>query len=391
MTASRSEARADAPAPVAREVGNERVELITLYGIRGVAASLVALYHLQWAAIALFPGVAVVVPLLRIVELTPDMFFALSGFILAYNYTDTLRQLSGARYWHFLGLRIARLYPVHLFTLAVLACVVVLSAARGAPMNAEAFGFSDLLLNVLLINAWTWEYRLTWNFPGWTNSAEWFMYLLFPLLTWGIFARMRSGGMALLVATGVILVEMAAILLFGWDTVPLVRVSGAFVMGALVAQAHLLRWREAARWNELALAIFVLVAAVALLLPGRAHFAALPLLGLLILALARLSGSWLASPAAVFWGEISYSLYMTHLIVILVMSKLFPPEVLAGAPVAVRLLTIGLYVLAIVGVAIGTCFVIERPARRRLRRAFAGRARASGPRAVELPPAIARG
>ena len=52
--------------------------------------------------------------------LAVDMFFMLSGFVLSHVYWRTFASDQadvGRNYWSFIGARIARLYPLHLFNL----------------------------------------------------------------------------------------------------------------------------------------------------------------------------------------------------------------------------------------------------------------------------------
>src|SRR5690606_14500873 len=42
------------------------------------------------------------------------------------------------------------------------------------------FSFSSFVSNILLIHSWGFH-QLSWNMISWSISAEWFMYLLFPL------------------------------------------------------------------------------------------------------------------------------------------------------------------------------------------------------------------
>lgn len=71
-----------------------------LDGLRGAAAVLVAVYHFYYS----FPS-----------YLTVDFFPVLSGFGLTHRY---LYETLGINPREFIGRRLSRLYPLHLFTLA---------------------------------------------------------------------------------------------------------------------------------------------------------------------------------------------------------------------------------------------------------------------------------
>jgi len=103
-----------------------RREIDALTGLRAVAALGVVAHHQV-------PGMHGIVGerWLAILDrgyLGVDVFFTLSGFVLAYNYGGRLG--SAADYVRFVGLRLARIYPLHLVTLAgVLAMVGIASVA----------------------------------------------------------------------------------------------------------------------------------------------------------------------------------------------------------------------------------------------------------------------
>ncbi|MBN8966747.1 MAG: acyltransferase [Rhizobiales bacterium] len=61
--------------------------------------------------------------------LAVDMFFMLSGFVMTHVYWRTFVKKGGNHYWAFLSARIARLYPLHLFVLALFLAIAV--AFRG--------------------------------------------------------------------------------------------------------------------------------------------------------------------------------------------------------------------------------------------------------------------
>ena len=145
-----------------------RDELDALTGLRGIAALWVLAYHAGLSA-AGYLGV--------------DLFFVLSGFIIAYNYADARLAEDGRRYREFLWRRLARIYPAYLAALLLtLAAVAVLapwevSLRKSAHFTAEGFWAS-----VFMVQAWTVPVPRVWNVPGWSVSAEWAAYLAFPLI-----------------------------------------------------------------------------------------------------------------------------------------------------------------------------------------------------------------
>lgn len=104
-----------------------------------------------------------------------DMFFILSGFVISYSYPSDARGLKA--YARFMIRRIARIYPLHLLTLLVFVLLIGFGldrSARSTPL--------DFLYNLVLLQAWGVTDHLSFNSPSWSISAEFFCYLIFPLL-----------------------------------------------------------------------------------------------------------------------------------------------------------------------------------------------------------------
>ena len=99
--------------------------------------------------------------------------------------------------WH----RFIRLYPVHITVLAGLVAIVSLAHAAGFIFNnPQEWQWNELLWQLTLLHAWGVTASPGWNAPSWSISAEWFAYLLFPLLAPAL-VRIRGRGIALLVPT----------------------------------------------------------------------------------------------------------------------------------------------------------------------------------------------
>lgn len=82
-------------------------------GLRGIAALLVVLYHIHFAAPRLpFENWS---PFLSRGYLMVDLFFILSGFIISYVYNRP--DMAVMKTGNFLIKRIIRLYPLHVFCL----------------------------------------------------------------------------------------------------------------------------------------------------------------------------------------------------------------------------------------------------------------------------------
>jgi peptidoglycan/LPS O-acetylase OafA/YrhL len=98
-------------------------------------------------------------------------FFTLSGFVIMHVYQ---RISSGSDYMDYLQKRLARMYPLHLATLLIFVICPIFG------MFEAWFSSRAILPNALLVHAWGVTHHLTFNYPSWSVSAEFFVYLLFP-------------------------------------------------------------------------------------------------------------------------------------------------------------------------------------------------------------------
>lgn len=122
-------------------------------------------------------------------NLLVDLFFVISGFVIASQYACKVGDRQSIA--RFLWRRLARIYPLHLATLAfylLIAATIQLGIARGD--NPARYPLSDIPAQLSLLHAVIGE-RLTFNFPSWSISAEMVCYLAFPLLA-ALALRRRS-------------------------------------------------------------------------------------------------------------------------------------------------------------------------------------------------------
>ncbi|RMQ41929.1 hypothetical protein ALQ04_02467 [Pseudomonas cichorii] len=117
-----------------------------------------------------------------------NFFFVLSGFVLYHIYAERLG--SAAQLKRFVIARICRLYPLHLATLLIALLFELLKMVaeqRGIQFAAGSFtgtrSAAEILPNLLLLQSW-WPgvSQLSFNFPSWSISVEFYLYLLFALI-----------------------------------------------------------------------------------------------------------------------------------------------------------------------------------------------------------------
>jgi peptidoglycan/LPS O-acetylase OafA/YrhL len=343
-----------------------------LTGIRALAALMVLGMHTEQNVPA---GLDRLFPFFARGYLGVDFFFVLSGYIITHVYFANLASpnLSAVRIflWH----RFIRLYPVHITVLAALVAIVSFGGAAGFALNnPQEWQWNDLLWQLTLLQAWGVTRSPGWNAPSWSISAEWFAYLLFPLLAPAL-NWVRQRGIALLIAVTALtamalLFAMADWTLNTWVGAPaLTRVFGEFLCGAALCRAVALshEW-PLPRGDVLGTGAFIAFLFGASV--GLQDVALIPLLALTILG-AAISGGHLArllgSRPFVWLGDVSYSVYMVHFPVLIVIRRFWERLGFSEWQLAGKIFAFLATVVLVVALAAMLFYVVERPARVRLR------------------------
>jgi len=294
----------------------ETAELLSLTPLRGIAALAVLLYHTEYLAFNHAGGQPPMI--FKQGDLAVDLFFFLSGFVLAHVYG---RRLAEDQSWRlvrqFLWMRLCRIYPASFFTIAVF----VLMYAIGTLNVPASVSFEQQAIATLLLMQVPWLQEIAVNGPSWSISAEWYAYLLFPFLAPAIWrlrvAAIATAGTTLLAA---VVVEQTIDGIrgqhqtTGWGA--LLRALPEFAIGAVAYRFYsdgLFRglWEKDLTF----VGIVVLILAVGQLPASEGAIAGL----LLALLLASVSNSGrvagILNLAPLRWlGEISYSLYIFQLL-----------------------------------------------------------------------------
>lgn len=282
-------------------------------GLRGLAALAVFVYHFHHVG-TLSAGAERLAGSLGMGWIFVDVFFVLSGWVIAHVYADRFTRDMGGTLRPFLVARIARLFPLVLCVLTVWG----IGAAALGQWGDVARTLDCMPQYLTLTFTWGPLYCAPTVAPAWSVSAELVAYLVFPILVGAGALRTPACGL-LLIASG-----LAAYIAmeFAWGSfhvldarAPLRAIAG-FAIGCGLwrigctgsAFGHSERSASGVQW--LAATVFCM----ALLLPAA------PLV-ILIAAVAlmwtlRQSGGQLARllstrPAMVL-GRLSFGLYLWH-------------------------------------------------------------------------------
>ncbi|ATE64407.1 acyltransferase family protein [Rhizorhabdus dicambivorans] len=335
----------------------------TLDGMRGVAAIGVLVYHF---------GDLLPVPLFRAGYLAVDLFFCLSGFVIAHAYEARLR--AGMTIGRFALIRLIRLWPLVALGVALGAAQAWLLPATADPALLAATAPVVILLNLLLLPSFVGDGPRLFpaNPPHWSLFYEMAVNLAYAALSRRLSNRLLLllilGGFALFCG-GIATLGTANI---GWarDQIPfgIGRVTCTFLSGVLLhrCRERLDAPRLAGCWW-----LALLLTAAALTLPVgsvlRPIFDAMFVLagGPLLIWLAMAARPPQAAlPVLSGLGRLSYPLYALHF-----------PLYLAAAELASRFPSLrGLVAVTAMVIACGGALLLARlydePVRRRLTALF---------------------
>jgi peptidoglycan/LPS O-acetylase OafA/YrhL len=380
---------------VALQNGTRLRELPGLTPLRGIAALWVVFYHFS----------AEYLPQLNTNEfshiipkgyLAVDLFFLLSGFVLAHVYGGGLECGRPCRFLPFIRARLARVYPLHLFVLVVF---VSLTLAIGGlhhppgrltepiPLTGER-SLTALVANLFMLQGLN-AGGLSWNYPSWSISTEFMAYLAFPLLlpiVWRAGPRLRLGLTVLLLGALAGFSYATNDYFNQWDGLPAVlRCLDEFLLGCM---AYVTFGRNAGGLLASDWIAFATLGLLLLLLQSNGPDIATvllfaPLIGAAVANEGRFAQMLNARPL-IWLGEISYSLYLVQ-----DLGKYATTESLAAAGLQHRQLSIPVslalgiaMVVACLAVSTLTYRLIEEPARRTMKQGLRlRRTQAEGTRA----------
>ena len=290
----------------------------------------------------------------------------------------------------YLWARMSRIWPVYAVVTTLFGAFVVTKMLAGTDSNVAfqpvqpEVSIASWLEQMFMVQMWARPSHdgASWVGPAWSLSAEWLVYLLFPLLAWAFVRAARLRRWVLAVAAVGVLLPMAWVSLrtgtpyfsFSW----LVRVLGGFFSGVLAylvvrrlpRTERVQRWATWVAWAAL-LAIPVGLWLGAKMAPGEQRGGAvIVMFPVLIAALAltdRGPARLLSTRWAVHGGRISYSLYIVHIALFEVFWTAMHRFGVLAADTPLAIIATPLVPLAAIQAAHLLWRYVEEPARRRLR------------------------
>lgn len=347
----------------------------SLNGLRGIAAIAVMLFHFN---IFFLPQAHLphIVPFLGRAYVAVDLFFLLSGFVMAHVYGRLLAANWRAHWVQFAIARFARIYP--LFALTTLAMLIIVTLSE-TPLEMVSFSGRSLALQPFLFQQW--YSGLSWNYPSWSISTEAEAYVFFVLcvrlILTGKYPRLMTACCVTILAAMSIANGGSLNLFTGIPA--LLRALSEFSLGALLFRAHSGDARFPRKWAAILAILFA-----GLWIVTHMDFVIVGGLVCLISYSVKAKDSFgglLNSRLSVALGNWSYSIYLWHAPMHYAVMVMFAAS---GYPISnlglssARLLILAA-ALGVVGLSAFTYQYFETPVRRLLLRATAdfGRARAA--------------
>lgn len=305
-----------------KQLYQNQAKIQELESIRGLAAFLIIFYHIpKWNSL-------LDIGIINNSYLMVDLFFILSGFLIYKIYSEKICCTKDL--YRFQFLRFGRLYPVHLvFLLAFLLIEIVkyFAERKLGLSNIRSLPFSENCLGALIKQAFLFHAILpsndaaTFNGPAWSISVEFYTYLIFGLLIL-FFKSQTVKVIGFLTISSLLMLSTNYTL--GFDN--LLRCLSGFFLGCLTARVinkstiHLTNYLSTIVFISI---ILFLQFKTPKSLDGPIYF----LIPILIFSIMLNRNGFLNKVLNIkiltWLGVISYSVYMSHSLVLWVITSVF--------------------------------------------------------------------
>jgi peptidoglycan/LPS O-acetylase OafA/YrhL len=355
-------------------MNNHKITQFT--ALRGLAALWLVFFHYSWYTnIGAFVNLGLFTQFIKHGYLGVDLFYCLSGYILCFVYGETLHNLKTnavSVYARYLRNRLARIYPVYLFTLLLVALLYVTHNITAFVLHFGSFSLKNFFLSLFLIQSWGINTDWTWNMPSWTVSIEWLLYLIFPILI-KLFYRWKQcflfiGIIAVFITLFLLIKTYPKILLYDAMKYGFLRAIPEFSLGIFFCLLQ----------NKLNISkhVFADVAIIVLFISlyFSIQYLAFPTIWILILSAILFTlpytnhfiANVLNSTPLQFFGKISYSLYLLQFTIQIISNNIFERKITyANNFIGILALLIEIGILCFLASIVYYC--IEEPLRKRFK------------------------
>jgi len=342
-------------------------ELLHLDLMRFIAAAGIVLHHSHEFFVPVTKSPFLVREQRAGMALFVDLFFFISGFVIAYIYHN--RMNSVVDYITFLQRRVGRLVPLHWLTLAAfIAMWSIFVLLHHGGTNTPSFKPKCIAETAFLMHTFISCGR-SFNSVTWSISAEMVMYIAFPVIA---FIGTRSASLLLGAGAAALTVMMALVtsrhewnlLHSSWiELSPVLRALPSFVLGAALFYNRSIISRLPAPSFILAVLTAAMITAM---VSGVSQL--ITLLIVYMVAIAAVAADVRGGPPLIVQrfaplGQLTYSIYMWHMLFISFLLNGMGDTFANASALYSTILVIVCYV-SIFTVSYFSFFFIETPARR---------------------------
>ncbi|MCQ6558985.1 acyltransferase family protein [Paenibacillus mendelii] len=273
-----------------------------------------------------------------------SFFFILSGFILTYTYSVKMRSFNNIEMKKFYSSRIAKIYPVHVFTF-----FLAIPYYFFIPLKHDtALYIIQAATNLLLIHSFIPFGNVSFNGVSWSLSDELFFYAMFPILVFialKYFKKIKTKVVVLcvvwltLVISFSLLPDKGSFVLWFAYFFPVTRLF-EFMAGVLLGFIFLQSRTIVKRISPFLFSVFELcsvglLVAVVIIAPAmsqniRYGILFIPIWSILIYVFSFQRGAistLLSNRILVYLGKVSFSFYMIHNLVLSYIFFLWKPNI----------------------------------------------------------------
>ncbi|MGF6573849.1 peptidoglycan/LPS O-acetylase OafA/YrhL [Paraburkholderia sp. GAS333] len=362
----------------ARRMLTQSGEIRPMTGVRGIAALSVVFRHF-------YVQPDTVGNPLQHAYLAVDMFFMLSGLVLALNYASTVTLGAGRQpYFVFIQKRIARVFPLYLFVTVVKTAYDLSKHVGLGLAMPDTWTLKAMIANVFLVQAWGFSESAVG--PAWSLSTELGAYVLFPVLValtiqsrtalaWVV--AMLSGALLLAAAIGnsdCTVCTGYLDIFHGYTPYPLMRCVAGFTFGLIGYRLmHTPLLRAIASANLFAvLSVLGTLAAYLAGLPDLIIYALLFATMMACFGNSKAANAMFGNRAVFFLGQISFSIYLVHILLAPVMKRamVLSDAHLGGLSVVV---SASFAFALVIACSAASYYLVEMPGRRLALRLMSGR------------------
>lgn len=361
----------------------------SLTPLRGVAALFIVFFHYDiWLKLRGLPRLINTDCSLIITKgyLWVDFFFILSGFVISHVYGAKLENRTRATVKKYLWARFSRLYPLHVFVMLLFVFQTVLLVWLFPEYAAKKWEWTrtsrDFFIHLLFLQTSGIIDKPVWNVSSWSIAAEWWTYIfaigLIPLLNKG--KKSISIISVLLALLGFIFIayQNPKFMLDEFYFLGTLRCVFGFTIGIIVYQAYKVLVDKETLWNKDWLFYLMFLCTLSVLHFDLFDVLVIPFFATLILCASLNKGlpsKLLNTKPLLFLGNISYSIYLIHLLWVylwLMWLDLYYIPANPDTPVSlsIKILWLLMLLLVTIGSSYLTYKYVEIPAQKRLRKSL---------------------